>query len=80
MVPDSINSKNGTIERSTKKKSLQPTSLMIKESPLPPPRELILASPDLILSSASRLSWDNLRTYFECLGPKQMLVENKRTR
>ena len=45
-----------------------------------PPRELVLASPDLILNSKSRISWDTLSTYFECLGPKQILVENRRTR
>ena len=50
-----------------------------KETPLPPPRELILASPDLILTSKSRCSLEILKTYFECLGPKRILLDNKRT-
>merc|ERR1712001_542319 len=48
-----------------------------KESPDPPPRELILASPDLRLNS--KLSWSSLTTYFDCLGPKRMFVSTKRT-
>ena len=68
-----ISSDNITTVGVTKKKT-------IKESPVPPPRELILASPDLVLSSRSRLSLDTFQTYFECLGPKQILIENKRTR
>ena len=51
-----------------------------KESPDPPPRELILASPDLWLNSKSRLKWSSLSTYFDCLGPKRMFVSTKRTR
>ena len=51
-----------------------------KESPDPPPRELILASPDLRLNSKSRLSWSSVTTYFDCLGPKRMFVSTKRTR
>merc|ERR1711993_79673 len=50
-----------------------------KESPDPPPRELILASPDLRLNSKSRLSWSSVTTYFDCLGPKRMFVSTKRT-
>ena len=73
MAPDNINNSSNT---TNKKKS----SNAVKESPVPPPRELILASPDLILNSKSRLSLDTFHTYFECLGPKQMLVDNKRTR
>ena len=53
---------------------------IIKESPLPPPRELVLASPDLVLKSGSRLSMETFRIYFDCLGPKRMLIENHRTR
>ena len=53
---------------------------IIKESPLPPPRELVLASPDLVLKSGSRLSLETFRIYFDCLGPKRMLIENNRTR
>ena len=51
-----------------------------KESPDPPPRELILASPDLRLNSKSRLSWSSFTAYFDCLGPKRMFVSTKRTR
>ena len=53
---------------------------IIKESPDPPPRELVLASPDLVLKSGSRLSLETFRIYFDCLGPKRMLIENNRTR
>merc|ERR1712018_687063 len=55
------------------------TSKAIKESPDPPPRELVLASPDLKLNSNSRLSWKSLTTYCDCWGPKRMLVNSKRT-
>ena len=59
-----------------------PLSPKVKDdplSPVPPPRELILASPDLILTSKSRFNLENLKIFFECLGPKQILIDNKRT-
>ena len=42
-----------------------------KESPDPPPRELILASPDLRLNSKSRLSWSSLTLTIRLIATEQ---------
>lgn len=73
-----INKPNKHIRTTSEKKHHHPPNS--RESPLSPPRELVLASPDLVLNSHSRLSLDNLRIYFDCSGPRRMLIQNKRTR